>query len=88
MYEEITTPGMQENHVADFIKAVKSKDKGLLSCTIQDAFQSTASVQLAMISYYTGSEVKWDNEQKSIINNEKAEKLLARDYRGKYKRPV
>ncbi len=78
---------MQENHVADFVHAVKNKNKTLVSCTIQDAFQSTATVQLAMISYYSGSEVKWDIEKRDIIDNAEASKLLARAYRGKYKRP-
>lgn len=85
---DIPTEGMQENHVADFLNAVKAKDKSLLSCTIEDAFQSTASVQLAMISYYTGTKVNWDASKKVIVDNKKASALLARDYRGKYKRPV
>jgi predicted dehydrogenase len=84
---EIDTPGMQENHVANFLKAVKTKDKNLLDCPIEDAFQSTATVQLAMISYYTGSKIEWDAEAKKIVNNKEASKLLARPYRGKYERP-
>ena len=79
--------GMQGKHVAAFLNAVKSKNKSLIACTIEDAFQSTATVQLAMISYYTESEVKWDLERKAIIDNSEASKLLARAYRGNYKRP-
>ena len=85
---DVPTESMQENHVADFLNAVKHKNKDLISCTVEDAFQSTATVQLAMISYYTGSEVKWDMGNKKILDNAKAEKLLARPYRGNYKRPV
>jgi len=83
----IPTPDMREKHVSDFLNAVKAKDKSLLSCTIQDAFQSTATVQLAMNSYYTKSDIKWDAVKRVIINNEEASKLLARPYRGNYKRP-
>jgi len=36
-----------------------------------------------MISYYTGSVVKWDQEKKEIIGNPEASKLLKREYRGK-----
>lgn len=79
--------GMQGNHVADFLNAVKNNNKNLISCTVEDAFQSTATVQLAMISYYTDSEVKWNKEKREIINNSEASNLLARAYRGKYKRP-
>ena len=84
---EIPTPEMQENHVADFINAVKARDKRLISCKIEDAWKSTSTVQLAMASYYTGSEVKWDAGLKTIVNNAEATKLLARPYREGYKRP-
>ncbi len=85
---DIQTPKMQENHVADFINAVKEKNKNLLSCTIEDAFQSTATVQLGMISYYTGSEVKWVAQKQTIVDNKRATELMARPYRKGYKRPA
>jgi predicted dehydrogenase len=88
--EEISlpTPEMQDNHVASFIGAVKAKNRSLLSCTPEDAFRSTASVQLAMTAFYTGTEVKWDVAKGTITGNEAAAKLLARPYRGNYRRPV
>lgn len=82
----IPTPQMRQMHMADFLNAVKAKDKSLLSCPIEEAFQSTATVQLAMISHYTRSEVQWDMANKTISKNKKAAKLLARPYRGDYKR--
>ena len=87
--EEISIPTefMQENHVANFLEAVRNKDKGRISCTPEDAFQSTATVQLAMISYYTESLVKWDADKKEILNNKSASLLMKRDYRGKYMHP-
>lgn len=85
---DIPTEGMQENHVAHFLNAVKARDKKLLSCTVDDAFRSSATVQLAMISYYTGSPVQWDAEKMTVKGNPDAEKLLARAYRQNYKRPV
>jgi hypothetical protein len=66
---------------------VKANNKKLISCTPEDAFRSTATVQLAMISYYTGSPVRWDDEKKEITGNTDASKLLLRAYRGKYKHP-
>jgi predicted dehydrogenase len=83
----IPTEMMQENHVKNFLDAVRAKDKKLITCTPEDAFQSTATVQLAMISYYTGSLVKWDFQKKEITGNAEASKLLKRDYRGKLKHP-
>lgn len=83
----VPAPLMQENHVENFIKAVRNKDKNLISCTPEDAFRSTATVQLAMISLYTGSVVRWDDEKKEIIDNPGASSMLAREYRGTYKHP-
>jgi predicted dehydrogenase len=83
----IQTPLMQENHVENFLTAVRNKDKTLITCSPEDAFQSTATVQLAMIAYNTGSIVKWDQEKKEIIGNPAASALLKREYRGKYVHP-
>jgi len=87
--EEIDIPGkdMAVAHMTSFINAVQAKDRELINCPIEDAFQSTATVQLAMISYYTGSDVKWDSQRNTIVNNPPASELLAREYRGEYKRP-
>ncbi len=84
---DIPTPDMQERHLAEFIRAVKTKNKNVLSCKIEDAFQSTTAVQLAMIAYETGTEVKWDAFNNTISNNAAASKLLVRPYREGYKRP-
>lgn len=85
---DIPTPDMQEKHVAEFIEAVKTGNRDLISCTTEDGHQSTATVQLAMIAYETESRLKWDNRIESILNNEEAKKLLARPYRDGYTRPV
>ncbi len=84
---KIDTPRMQESHVENFLNAVMRKDKSLLSCTPDDAFKSTATVQLAMISYYSGSTVKWDESKRLVIDNPEAAALLKREYRSKYKHP-
>ena len=81
------SPNMQDDHVAAFINASMTKDKGMLTCTIDDAFKSTATTQLAMISYYTGTTVKWDASKKEIVDNKEASDLLLRPYRANYKRP-
>jgi predicted dehydrogenase len=87
--EDILFPAelIQETHVGNFLKAVRNKDKKLITCTPEDAFKSTATVQLAMISYYTGSFVKWNEQTNEIIGNPAASALLKRDYRGDYIHP-
>ena len=84
---KIPTEGMQEKHVGEFLNAVRNKNKSMISCTAEDAFQSTASVQLAMISYYTQSIVQWDREKNEIVNHPAAAALLKRAYRVKYQHP-
>jgi predicted dehydrogenase len=88
--EVLDLPGrdMGVAHMADFINVVKMKDKGLISCPIEDAFKSTATVQLAMISYNTKAMINWDSQKYTIKDNPQASALLARPYRGKYKRPI
>jgi predicted dehydrogenase len=83
----VPAPLMQENHVENFIKALRNKDKSIISCTPEDAFRSTATVQLAMISLYTQSVVRWDDEKKEVIDNPEASSMLSRKYRGVYKHP-
>ena len=73
---------MQEKHVENFLNAVRKKDKNLISCTPEDAFMSTATVQLAMISYNTRSVVKWDQKSNEIPGDPSASALMKRDYRG------
>ncbi len=84
---EIPTESMQDIHVKRFIDAVKKRDKTLINCAPADAFMSTATVQLAMISYYTGTPVRWDLPKKEIEGNQEASALLKREYRGKYIHP-
>ncbi len=84
---EIPSPRMQEEHVAEFIRAVRTGNRELISCTIDDAFRSTATVQLAMIAYETDRRVQWDEQLQTITGNEAAAALLARPYREGYQRP-
>jgi predicted dehydrogenase len=87
--EEINLPAdtMQLDHVTNFLEAVRNKDKNLISCPPEEAFKSTATVQLAMISYYTGSIVKWNQQKYEIDENPEASALIRREYRGKYVHP-
>lgn len=82
-----TEGGMQELHMADFINAARSKDPAMISCTVQDSFDSTTAVQLAMIAYETGSIVKWDDKLRTITDNPKAASLLKREYRAGWQHP-
>ncbi len=84
---DLPNPAAQDEHVSNFVEAVMTKNKEILSCPIEEVFLSTATVQLAMASYYTNSKVVWDHKNQTIINNPEASNLLARPYRVGYKRP-
>jgi predicted dehydrogenase len=82
-----TEGGMQELHMANFLDAVRVKDPGRVTCTVQDGFASTTAVQLAMIAFNTGTIVKWDNQRNTVIDNPEAAALLKRQYRGNWQHP-
>ncbi len=73
------------NHMTDFLEAVRARRQPL--CTIEDAFRSTASVQLGMISYNNGSKIEWDAASERIAGDSKATRLLKREYRAPWKHP-
>ena len=72
-------------HMADFLDCARTRRKPI--CQIDDAYRSTATVQLAMIAQETGSVVRWDESTQKIIDNPAAAKLLKRDYRNPWKHP-
>jgi predicted dehydrogenase len=78
---------MQELHVANFLNAVRTKNSSLIACPPEDAFLSSATVQLAMIAYETGTQVRWNAAKNEITGNPQATALMARKYRSKYRRP-
>ena len=73
------------NHIANFLEAVRSRKAPL--CVPEDGYRSTATVQLAMIAYETGTNVVWDAKTERISDNPAASKLLKRDYRSPWKHP-
>ncbi len=72
-------------HMADFLEAVRANRQPL--CQMRDAFKSTATVQLAMISYETGTTVQWDSQTLEIVDNPTASALLQRTYRAPWQHP-
>ena len=72
-------------HMADFLKAVQTRENPC--CTIEDAFQSTSTVQLGMIAYHAGEKIAYDAQKEQILGNPLAAKLLKREYRAPYTHP-
>ena len=72
-------------HMQEFLKSVRTRQQP--GCLIEDAYASTTTVKLAMISYETGSKILWNAQQEQIEGNPAAAKLLKRDYREPWKHP-
>lgn len=71
---------MQNNHMADFLHAVRFRKQP--SCPIKEGFKSTATVHLAMISYETNSTIAWEEDSLRISGDTSgAAQLLTRPYR-------
>jgi hypothetical protein len=75
----------QAEHVAEWLDAVRTRGK--VSCPPEEAFRSTATVQLAMIALKAGGRVDWDEASQQVRDNPKAAALLRREYRGPWVHP-
>jgi predicted dehydrogenase len=84
---------MGVRHVEAFLEAVRGSSdpprtqKKENPCPIDDAFRSTATVQLAMIAYRTGARIEWDADREEIPGSPAAAALLKREYRAPWKHP-
>jgi hypothetical protein len=54
---------------------------------IEQAYISTASCILANLSMKLGRSLAWDHERQQIVNDDEANKLLKRPYRGPWVHP-
>lgn len=72
-------------HMANFLDAVRNGEP--LACPIEEGFKATATVQLGMIAYESGSVIQWDEASEQIPGNELASSLLKREYRAPWKHP-
>jgi len=72
-------------HMANFLEAVRTRQKPI--CEVLDGYQSTATVQLAMVAYRAGTKIRWDDQKEQILDNPTAANLVKRPYRAPYKHP-
>ena len=70
---------------ADFLQAIPKGTPPI--CDIEVGHRSTNMSLLGMLSYKLGRSVIWDGEKERIVNDEEANKLLSRAYRGSWEYP-
>lgn len=71
---------------ADFMQSVQQNHSPV--CDIAIGQRSTNMSLLGMLSYKLGRSIEWDGEKQLIKNDEEANKLLQRKYRGEWEYPV
>ncbi len=72
-------------HMTEFLEAVRNRSQP--GCPPEEAYRSTATVQLAAIAYETGSRILWDGATEQIGQNPTAAALLRREYRPPWQHP-
>ena len=75
-----------ENHMTNFVDAIKSRDFSKLACPIQDGAHVAKVCQMGNISYKTGGRVTWDAAQERF-GDEKANALINANYNNGYTVP-
>jgi predicted dehydrogenase len=72
-----------DNHMINFIEAVKTRKFDSLACPVQAAAHVATVCQMGNISYRTGEKLTWNVEQKKF-NEAKANALLTAKYNNGY----
>lgn len=70
---------------ADFIRAIEKNN--LPVCDIEKGHLATNISHLGMIAYKVGRSIQWDGAQEKIVNDDAANVLLKREYRGDWEYP-
>jgi hypothetical protein len=72
------------NHYANFVEAVRSRDRGRLNAEIRETVLSTAHCHLGNIAFRTGGELHFDPHTERFVEHDQANGLLTRRYRAPY----
>ena len=74
-----TTP-----HIANFLKAMRSRNSADLTCDIEEGHISAALVHMANISYRTGRKLHFDPKAERFVNDGEANSYITRKYRAPF----
>ncbi len=69
---------METGHFKSFLNAVRTGDRGKLTCDIEEADQSTALCHLANISYRLKRELRFDPASRRFLGDAEADAILSR----------
>lgn len=75
-----------EKHTANFIEAVKTRNKQLLKCPIEEGAKVAVVSHMGNIAYRTGTQINW-NSGENTFNEKPAAKLVKPDYQNGWRLP-
>jgi len=81
--EEETPLYKSEDHHQNFLDCIKSREETITPSEF--ALRSISVALLGEIAMLTGKKLDWDPEKEKFTNNDRANRLLSRPYRGSWK---
>ena len=75
-------------HVANFLDAVRSRNRSNLAADIEEGHLSAALCHLANVSYRMGRSLGFDPEAETFVGDDEASSYLTREYREPYVVPA
>ena len=72
------------DHFANFIDAVRSRDRNSLNAEIEEGAASTVLVHLANMSYRLGRTIHFDPDTMTVKDDAEATRMMTRNYRAPY----
>ena len=84
--DQVPGPARKDDgdHFANFITAVRSRNRGELNAEIEEGAISTTLVHLANISYRLGRTLDFDAASYSVKNDKEANAMFRREYRAPF----
>ena len=79
--------GGTDGHFANFIEAVRKRDKSILNGPVETAHLSSGLAHLGNIAYRLGKVLTFDPKNEKFVNDAEADKMLTRDYRKGFEVP-
>ena len=79
--------GGTDGHFANFIEAVRKRDKSILNGPVETAHLSSGLAHLGNIAYRTGRVLQFDPKAERFVNDPEADRYLTRDYRKGFEVP-
>ena len=76
------------DHFANFVKAVRARDRKLLNADIEEGHLSSAYCHLGNIAYRLGRKLHINPSTESFVNDSEADALLTREYRAPFVVPA